>query len=301
MTSIIRPARLHHNARIGICAPSSRITPDKFDAGCAVLQEQGYSVFIHPQTYEATGQIAGGAERRAAALHDLLMDDTLDAVFFACGGHRSAETLPYLNWDALSSAKPKILMGFSDNSVVLNAITARLGWVTVFGPTVQKLAGMGMAGFENLLPVFSLLEGHRLSVPLSYDGPAIQGHIVASTLSMLPLLVGTQNLITLNGAILCVEDCNEELSTIDRLFLLLKQTGAIDAVKAIVCGSFSNLTDTGRPFGFALEDIVQHHAGNTPVGFYAPFGHDGTFVPLPIGVQGYVSANTFELVDEPFI
>ncbi len=292
--SLIRPARLPAQSRIGICAPSSRITPEKFEAAIALLQEQGHALFVHPQCHETYGQIAGTADKRAAALQDLLLDDNLDAVFFACGGHRAAEILPLLDWRKISAANPKIVMGFSDGSVLLNAITTKLGWVTVFGPTVQYLATLGLSGF-------ALLEGAQLHYAVDYNGPETQGHIVASTLSLLPLLLDSGNLPPLKNAILCVEDCYEELSAIDRLFLLLKQRHVFDNIKALVCGSFSNMTDTGRPFGFTIEEIVRHHAGDVPVAFGAPFGHAGPFSPLPIGVQARLSNGVLQLVDQPFI
>lgn len=299
--TLIRPARLPARAAIGICAPSSRINPEKFEAGCAILQQQGYTLFVHPQTHEAHGQIAGSAQSRAAALMDLLCDDTLDAVFFACGGHRAAEVLPLIDWTECAAAKPKIVMGFSDGSVLVNAITARLGWVGVFGPTVQSFATLAQQNAEALHPAWALLYGHKFHMTLDYNGPAVQGHIVASTLSLLPLLLQSQNIVPLKNAILCVEDCHEELSAVDRLFLFLKQHGVFDNIRALVCGSFSDMTDTGRPFGFTLEEIVRHHAGATPVAFNAPFGHAGPFSPLPVGVLARVSPNGFELVDEPFI
>ena len=299
--NIPKPRSLKHAAHIGICAPSSAITRERFEAGCASLADAGCSLVIHPQTYQIAGQIAGNAEIRASALQNLLCDDGLDGIFCAAGGHRAAEILPLLDWNSIAASRPKIVMGFSDNSVLINALAARLGWVSVFGPTVQYFSKLQLTDPPSIDFTWKLLRGSEPVYPLDYNGPLVEGRIIVCTLSLLPLLLNTSDILSLHKAILCIEDCNEELSSIDRLMLHLKRHGVFDQIGALVCGSFTDLTDSGRPFGFGFEDIVRHHAGSTPVAFNAPFGHGDKLYALPLGVQGRLHNNELTLLEAPFI
>lgn len=294
------PPLLPAGARIGVCAPSSRINPERFDAGLAFLRAQKFDVFVHPQCYEETGQIAGSAAIRADSFTDLLHDKTIDGIIFAAGGHRATELLPLIDWARLQNAAPKFVMGFSDNSVLINALNARLGWTTIFGPTVQTIGRLAPEHNDLWLPVDTLLKGHIPVCPLDYHGPAIEGPVLVSTLSLLPLLLDTPDMPDLAGAILCIEDIKEELSAIDRLMLHLKRRGVFDKIAALVCGTFTDITDTGRPFGFQLGEIMRHHAEGVPVAMDAPFGHGDTLHPLAIGPRACLHKNALTYLDPVF-
>lgn len=45
--------------RIGVMAPSSYVEREDIEKSKALLESKGYSVFIHPQTYEQDRQSAG--------------------------------------------------------------------------------------------------------------------------------------------------------------------------------------------------------------------------------------------------
>lgn len=278
--------------RIGICAPSGRMNADTFPAGVQWLQDNGFDVFVHPQCHAEYGQMAGEAHSRAAALMDVLTDPALDAVWLMAGGHRGAELLPLLDWDALKDVPEKPVLGFSDGSIIVNALAAKLGWKTCFAPTVQTL---GRAPAIWAMARDALL-GRPRALTCAYGGAPVSGHIVASTLSLLPLLIDTPYMPDLKGAILCVEDINEEISAIDRMFLYLKNRGVFDSIAALVCGEFTNLTDSGRPFGFAFDEIARYHAGALPLALNAPFGHGDVFYPLPIGRTGRLENNTLSFM-----
>ena len=71
------------------------------------------------------------------------------------------------------------------------------------------------------------------------------------------------------------------------MFSFLRQSGTLKKTKGLLLGQFTDLTDTGRPFGMSLQDIVMHHMEgiDVPIVFNLPFGHEKKmpFFPLPIG------------------
>ena len=101
--------------------------------------------------------------------------------------------------------------------------------------------------------------------------------------------------------ILFLEDCNEELSRIDRMFLHLKRLGTLNQIKALALGQFSDLKETGTPFGYSLKDIISEHIEGLeiPVLYNLPFGHAEDLYSMPIGARAKIDsdAGEFTLLD----
>jgi muramoyltetrapeptide carboxypeptidase len=285
---------------IGVFAPSSRITPEKFEAGLAVLKSR-YKVIVHPQTYAELHQSAGTTAEKIAAYHDLLKNPDVGIIVAAAGGNRAAHMLEGIDWE-LVSKYPKPLMGFSDTTALLNGISARTGIGGFFGPVVQSF---GTLTPEDLNRAFSSIEGRPYEfstkdTDVLFPGKA-EGPLFGGTMSVLASLSGTPYFPDMTGSILFLEDIGDETSRIDRMMLQLRRAVPFSSLKGIVFGDFLNLQDTGRPFGFTLEDILREHTqGLTiPVVMNAPFGHGSRLATLPVGKTARLECdknNTFELL-----
>jgi muramoyltetrapeptide carboxypeptidase LdcA involved in peptidoglycan recycling len=70
---------------------------------------------------------------RVADLLAAFADPEVAGILTVIGGFNSNELLPHLDWD-LIAANPKIFCGYSDITVLENAILARTGMVTYSGP-----------------------------------------------------------------------------------------------------------------------------------------------------------------------
>ncbi|PZO82621.1 MAG: LD-carboxypeptidase, partial [Micavibrio aeruginosavorus] len=162
---IIQPPFLISGDTIGVMAPSSRIARADIDCAKSFLEERGYGVFIHPQTYlhaddDPATQYAGTVQEKVSALHDLAANSDIKAVFFASGGQRAMHMLDHIDY-TLIAQNPKIYMGFSDNTSLVNAISAKSGLVTYHGPTFKRLLKNPQADFN-----LRLLSGLEKSIPL---------------------------------------------------------------------------------------------------------------------------------------
>lgn len=277
------PPPLQPGDTIGVMAPSSRVAPEALDAAQKFIEEKGYKVFIHPQSREALHQSAGTNAQKIAALHDLAADKTIKAVFFATGGNRALHILDDVDY-ALIAANPKIYMGFSDNTALLNAITARTGLITWHGPTFKRIPQNPQIDFN-----LSLLSGAQKEIPLPgarvfREGTA-KGPLIGGNISLLQYLIHSGDLPDPAGAILFLEDCYEEWSRIDRDFCFFRRSGLLQKIGGLIIGQFTNMLDTGTPFGFTLDDIIaEHTAGlDIPILLDAPFGHGADLTALPIG------------------
>lgn len=294
---MITPLPLKPGDTIGVMAPSSRIARADLDAGKSYLEERGYKVFIHPQCDETHHQSAGTHDQKLAALHDLAKDENIKGVIFAGGGNRSLHLLDHIDYGLLA-ANPKIYMGFSDNTALLNSIAARSRLVTYHGPVLKRLAITNQKD-----DILSLLEGKTNTISL--DGASYlhagnaEGVLIGGNLS-LAFAMNEDDFPVRQNYILLLEDIGEELSHLDRMLCAMRRRGIFHRASAIIFGQFTDMKDTGTPFGFSFEDIVREHTNglHIPALLNAPFGHEKmNNTALPIGARVQLQSTTLKILD----
>ena len=270
---------------IGVMAPSSYVEAKDIEKSKALLEKRGYKVFVHPQTFERHNQSAGTNLQKTLALQGLWQRDDIAAIWAAGGGNRAMHLLESINFSAIKR-KPKLLIGFSDVTALLNAITVHTGFPTIHGPVFKNIHG-----YKHLDHLLDLLSGQKISYPwektrIIKKGKAT-GKLFGGNLSVFQYLPQTLPGEFYKDAILFLEDCNEELSHIDRMLLHLKRLGVFNSAAAIIFGQFSDMRESGRPFGFTLEEIIAEHTENIeiPIVMNAPFGHVKDFYSYSIGSE----------------
>jgi len=280
--------------KIGVFAPSSFVERGDIEAAQAVMDARGVEVFVHPQTFEQQGQLAGTKAQKLDALHALYSDPSIDAIWAAGGGNRALDLLDGLELSVIK-ANPKPMIGFSDVTALLNHITAHTGIVNTHAQVFKNLAS-----YDQLDACLSFLSGEAVKLPLDQvsvirEGDA-EGRLIGGNLSVFHYLAESLPPSYFEGAILCLEDCGEELSRIDRMLVHLKRSGVLSSISGLLLGEFIDMRDTGRPFGFSLEEIISEHCAerDMPIIMNAPFGHGSNLYPLPIGKNGKITQGSFE-------
>ncbi len=280
----IKPPALKKGDLIGIMSPSSSTEPSELAAGIKLLEDRGFAVEIHPQTYLKDRSSAGTHDDKINALHDFYARKDVRAIIAAGGGNRALHLLDRVDYGHVRR-HPKIIMGFSDVTALLNAFNARAAMTTFHGPVLKWLPRT-----QDLDHNFDLMAGKKVSYPMGnaeilHTGIA-HGPLIGGNLTVFSHLIGTKYMPKVDGAILFVEDVNEEFSNLDRLFLRLRRTGVLDRISGLVLGQFSDSKDTGKkPFGFSLEEIFREHTQGLriPIVANAPFGHTDTLYTMPVG------------------
>ncbi len=283
----------------GVMAPSSRIAREDLDAACALLTTRGFRVAVHPQVMvyaepEHTTQFAGTDAEKIKAFHDFVKDPNIHAIIFATGGQRAMRLLDDLDYK-LIAANPKPIMGFSDSTSLLNSIAARTGIVTWHGPTLKRMLKNPQLDFN-----LALLSGTENTIPLHgaqvLQGGTAKGHIIGGNLSNFAAL-NDDDMPKTKDAIIFLEEIGEELTTIDRHLCVLRRRGMFDKAAAIIFGQFTNMKDTGTPFGLSFADVIQQNLEGFkgPVLWNAPFGHDVDLVALPIGAKAALDGTTLTI------
>ena len=296
MIKHICPPALKPGDTIGVFAPSSWVEKEDINKSKALLEKKGYKVFIHPQTFERFNQSAGNHLQKTLAFQGLWQRDDIKAIWAAGGGNRSMYLLDTINFEKIRD-NPKILIGFSDVTAFLNAVYANTGIVTFHGQVFKNVhKWTELDHFLNILSGKAAINYPYNDAVIIHPGKA-RGPLIGGNLSIFQYLPKTLPGKFWKGAVLFLEDCNEELSRIDRMLLHLKRTGIFDEISALLLGEFINMPESQRPFGFKFDEIVSEltEGLDIPVLMNLPFGHGKIFYGFPIGIQAKINTQEYIL------
>jgi muramoyltetrapeptide carboxypeptidase len=129
---------------IRIIAPSqSRRSSQKrqYQRAQERLEGLGYIVSFSTNLESILNFGTASAKQRADDFNDAFVDKNVKAVMASNGGWSANEILPLIDWQIVGS-NPKPLTGFSDITVLLNAIYAKTGNVAYLGPNFGTLGYM---------------------------------------------------------------------------------------------------------------------------------------------------------------
>lgn len=183
---------------------------------------------------------------------------------------------------------PRMVIGGSDITPLLNMVAERVHVVTVHGPMICGIPRTHRSSLERMLTILGeptcpppdLVADHgRIIAP----GRA-RGRLCGGNLSMIAATLGTPYALETRGRILCLEDVGERPYRIDRLVEQLMLAGLPQRAAGIVLGEFTRCTEAdGR--GRAIEEIMEEHFRSLkiPVLSGFPFGHGHINEILPIG------------------
>jgi muramoyltetrapeptide carboxypeptidase len=97
-------------------------------------------------------------------------------------------------------------------------------------------------------------------------------------------LLGTPWFPKVDGQWLFLEDLDEYMYHLDRMFLAFRLAGVFDRIAGLALGGFTELHDHEVPFGRDLEGIVRDHVpAGVPVVWGVPAGHGDRNAPIVLG------------------
>ena len=148
MSSIAFPRPLRAGDVVAVTAPSDgveRTLHPRLDLALGELRASGFDVVEGACLRGSVGEVSAPAASRASELRKLWADGRVRAILPPWGGELAIQTLPLLGplFDELIathgvSAAPW-LMGYSDTSTLLFAITVRTNVATAHGPALMEL------------------------------------------------------------------------------------------------------------------------------------------------------------------
>jgi muramoyltetrapeptide carboxypeptidase len=289
----IKPPALRVGDKIALIAPASSFNREAFLRGCDRLRQMGYEPVYSQNIFDRDIYFAGSAERRTQELHEYWRRDDVAALVCVRGGYGSNYLLERLDY-SLFAARPKILLGCSDITSLLTAISDRTGLVGFHGPMIAKDIADGtfdLSSWKNALQGADQWTVPTTGVEVLHSGKA-SGRLYGGCLSMLAASLGTPYEIQTQGCILFIEDVGEKPFRIDRMLMQLRIAGKLDGVRGFV---FGEMLDCVPPKGetYTLQQVIMRvlEPYNVPIVYGLKSGHvTGGNITLPIGVQAELEA-----------
>ncbi|MDA3893364.1 MAG: LD-carboxypeptidase [Salinivirgaceae bacterium] len=297
---MITPAYLKQDNSIAIVAPARWIEEDKYDHIISIIEKQGYKVVRGNSTRLKHGPFAGTDEERKKDLQEMLDNPEIKAIFCLRGGYGTIRIIEDLDFSEFKK-KPKWLIGFSDISILHNAIH-NLGIQSIHGQMPLNFTGRLLN--KGLDKLFEALSGQTLSYELepsrlNREGTT-KGLIVGGNLAIFNSLIGTEYDVNTEGKILFIEEVGEYLYRFDRLMHHLKMSGKLDDLKGLIVGGLSELKDNEPAFGQSAEEIIFTLVKefDYPVCFGFPAGHIKENYPLIFGAKVLMKITNTESIIE---
>lgn len=299
------PEPLKAGATIGVIAPASAAKRKTTEAGLQYLRDRGYKIKTAPNLNRGKFFLAGPDAVRLKYLEQFLRDPEIDGIICVRGGYGLIRIIDQLNYTRLAKVKPKVLVGYSDITVLQMALAAKLGWVTYSGPMVSSEMGQTISPFSEEW-LWRMIGGHSYPVELTNpeDQPlqvfrpgSAEGVLIGGCLSLITPLLGTALMPDLKGAILVIEDIGEKTYHLDKHLQILRLHGVFDQIAGLIVGQFTDCLPKNPKRSFTLEDYLN----NVLKGYHFPvitncaYGHLKRRLTLPIGVRVRLSTDPISI------
>jgi muramoyltetrapeptide carboxypeptidase len=296
-TTLVKPPMLERGQKVGLIAPASPLEPGEIDEGLEHFRSLGLEPVLGAHVRAQDGYLAGSDAARADDFNRMARDASVRAIVALRGGYGTMRILETLDFDAIRS-DPKIVMGYSDITAIVNAIATRSGVVAFHGPVAahgSSYTGKAREYFERTLvspdPVGTLHIAH----PRRISAGRARGRLAGGNLSLVSSLTGTPFAIPGNDALFFFEETHEAPYRIDRMLTQLQLSGALRDARGVLVGTCTDCVDDGpTPPADAVIASCLRPLG-VPVVANAPIGHIATQWIVPIGVRAELDADAATL------
>ena len=284
---MIEPHPLSPGDKIGLIAPSRKVSMDDMHVCVQLLEKWGYTVVFGTNIHKKYHQFAGTDEERAEDFVQMILDPEVKAILCVRGGYGAVRILEKLDKHQIQK-NPKWVIGYSDITVFHSYYNNVIGIETIHAsmPVNCKTETIKT---DTWLMLRKILQGDLIN----YDIPTHEfnhhgqstAKLVGGNLSVLYSLRGTFCDVDMDGKILFLEDLDEYLYHLDRMMMNLKISGKLKNLKGLIIGGMNEMKDNKVPFGKTAYEIIAEAVKDYdyPVIFNFPAGHSEPNLPLILG------------------
>ena len=311
------PKHLNIGDEIRVIAPSSSlgiISEDVKKIANERFASLGLKLSFGNHVAELDEFNSSSIKSRVSDLHDAFSDSNVKAIVCVIGGFNCNQLLGYIDWSIIKR-NPKILCGYSDVTILNNAILTKTGLVSYSGPCYstfgQKLYfDYTLEHFKKCLisdSSFDIIPSNKWRDDVWYKNQndmhlidnegcwiinkgKAEGVILGGNLCTFNLLQGTEYFPKLKNSIIFLEDDEDSNPRrFDRDLQSLIHLPDFKHVKGIVIGKFQKASVITKDI---LIEIVKNkkELNNLPVIANVDFGHTSPIITFPIGGIGELVA-----------
>lgn len=258
--------------------------------------------------------VSDTAANRANDIHQAYSSDKYDAVWASTGGDHSISILPFLDFDLIKN-NPKPFIGYSDNTILCNALKYYAGVQTIYGPSIiGELADqphpfdLTIESFEKLFlqdsDSYQIKDGglstyeegnwgdpndkpRSLKPALAWElsnKKSFNGSLFGGCVETIRQFFGTNYCECLTGSALFLESAthHENLGDIDRDFTHIKNAGLFQNLNGLILGKWRGLDEGMQK---EANTLVKSIVGidELPILFNVDIGHTDPQLFMPLG------------------
>ena len=282
---IVQPPYLKAGDKVALVSPAYWVPQDALKLAAETIRSWGLQPVIGPNTNNLNvNAYAGTADERAADLLWALEDDSIKAILCSRGCYGSIHLLNRIPLECYQQ-HPKWLIGHGDITILLYAV-AGAGVMSIHGPMAFQIA-------SSQEPATSLARNILFGTQPQYRIPGhaynrigrAEGILIGGNLTSYSAVVGTRyHLPPKQDIILFIEEVEESLHSIDRLFYKLTLQPEFERVKGIIFGTFSSIR-YDLQYGSVEQMLIAHlHEYDIPICCGFPVGSNSC-IPLIEGAR----------------
>ncbi len=312
--SFLKARRLREGDVVYLIAPGSPVEEEKLQLGVTNMEALGLRPRLGKHVLARRGFTAGTDAQRLEDLHAAFEDVEAKGVWCIRGGYGCSRLLPNINY-RLIRQNPKVLIGYSDITALLQAIHQKTGLICFHGPvgvsppegyTPYTLAQVRTLLMEapprQVIPVATAqatAEGDHYRPEAMVPGRA-SGPLAGGNLSLLAALAGTPYGLDATGKLVFIEDVGEKPYRLDRMLTQLRQASNLAYAKGILLGVFSGCDPDPDDDSLSLKETLTDRLGDLgiPVMYGLSFGHVDNMCTLPVGIRASFDTEGAQVVIE---
>lgn len=313
----IKPNRLSEGDKIGLIAPGWMITESQLNDSITNLKQLDFEPFYTKRILGSYGYFSGSDKDRAADINEMFVNPDVKGIFCAHGGYGCTRILKLLDYNAIKK-NPKVIIGYSDSTAILNSIHQETGLITFHGPISRTINNdYNFQQFNNVIlnPIINYKIDNKIEdIETIANKPEFnrytiikgdaKGKLIGGNLTLICSMIGTKYQMDFKDKIVFIEDIGEEPYRIDRMLTQLIEIGALQKASGIVFGVFKGCEKSKKsiaPNSFALREVINERIKplNIPSAYGLSFGHNKCHFTIPVGLDAKLDADnqTIQLLD----
>lgn len=281
---------------IGVISSSGLLkekNKDEIEKSIKLINEMGLNVKLGKHIYE--NNTNNLIKNKVSDFNDMVIDKTVKMIVFSKGGNNVIDILDNLDYELIKN-NPKIYIGLSDLTIILNAIYKKTNLIT-FHHLIFK--GILKNDF-NKKAFIDMFFNHNKEIYFSKNVEVInkglaKGTLIGGNLISFSKILNTGYMPDLNNSILFFEECDGvSKDEVENILIKFKQNHVFDLCNGVILGNYS--IDNNY-----FKNVFKKYV-DKPMIKCEDFGHYIYNLVLPIGAKVIFNADSkkLEIIEEIF-